>query len=82
MDSISLNESTEINEGVVLVEGEALPDLWLPGRLLHLYSYRGQYKVSRVSREFISLRRIEVQGNIFSDHTAQHVYEALLEVLF
>ena len=33
-----------------------------------------------VQRDFSSLRKIEVQGNIFADHRASAIFEALLEV--
>lgn len=65
---------------MVMVDEEKIPELWLPGRVLHLYSYRGQYRVQHVSREFPSLRRIEVQGHIFANHTSAAIFDALLEV--
>ena len=44
------------------VSDEAIADLWLPGRLIHIYSYHGQYHISEVDRNFPTLRRIEIQG--------------------
>jgi len=70
----------ETDEGEVVIE-EKIPELWLPGRLIHLYSYRGQYRVSAVAADFPSLRRIEVQGNMFNDHMSSDIFDALLEVL-
>ena len=62
-----------------IVPEERMPELWLPGRILHLYTYRGQYRISRVDRTYTSLRTIEVQGNMFSDHTSNDIFDALLE---
>ena len=62
-----------------IIPEERMPELWLPGRILHLYTYRGQYRISRVSRTYTSLRTIEVQGNMFSDHTSNDIFDALLE---
>jgi hypothetical protein len=60
--------------------GEWIPSLWLPGRVLHLYSHAGRYKAVKVSRALPTLRRIEIQGNIFTDHASQTIFDALLEV--
>jgi hypothetical protein len=64
----------------VLVSEEDLIQLWLPGRILHVYSQRGIYKISSVSRTFPHLRRIPVQGNIFRDHSSVAIFDGLLEV--
>lgn len=60
--------------------GEWIPSLWLPGRVLHLYSHAGRYKAAKVSRALPTLRKIEIQGNIFTDHASQTIFDALLEV--
>jgi hypothetical protein len=61
--------------------GEAgLWPLWLPGRVLHLYSYRGVYVAAEVPAAFPTLRRIEVQGHIFANHRSADTFDALLEV--
>ena len=62
-----------------IVPEEHMPELWLPGRILHLYTYRGQYRISRVDCTYTSLRTIEVQGNMFRDHTSNDIFDALLE---
>jgi hypothetical protein len=68
------------DEKLVLVDDDALIDLWLPGRIVHIYAYRGVYMASEVPRTFDSLRKIVVQGNIFTDHSSSAIYNALLEV--
>lgn len=73
------SSDVEDNDDVVIVEEETLPELWQAGRILHLYSYRGQYRRSRVTRDFETLRKIEIQGHIFSNHLGDNIYEALLE---
>ena len=69
---------------VAVVEDEErdewIPSLWLPGKIMHIYSHCGQYKVAKVPRTLLTLRKIEVQGNIFTDHLSQTIFDALLEV--
>jgi len=66
---------------IVEVEEDELPELWIPGRVLYIYSHRGQYKAALVDRRYPPLRRIEVQGNIFADHSGQSIFDGLLEVI-
>ena len=70
-----------INGGdcVVVHEHEVI-QLWLPGRIVHIFSRRGVYEASVVPRTFPDLRKIVVQGNIFRDHGSQSIFEALQEV--
>jgi pimeloyl-ACP methyl ester carboxylesterase len=56
-------------------------DLWLPGEVLHVYPWRGQWLSAVVSRTFPPLRHIEVQGHIFEDHRSHNIFNALLEAL-
>lgn len=60
---------------------DALVDLWIPGRILHIYAHCGQYKAMLVPRNFTSLRKIEVQGNIFNDHAGTSIINALHEII-
>lgn len=64
-----------------LVEEDKFPELWLPGQIMHIYSHCGQYKSMLVDRTFETLRRIEVQGNIFNDHASENIVNALREVI-
>jgi hypothetical protein len=79
-DPNRVKETGEDSSSEVFVPEEAIPELWLPGRILHLYTYRGQYRVAEVGPDFESLRRIEVQGNMFVDHTSNDIFDSLLEV--
>lgn len=54
--------------------------LWQPGKIIHIYSYSGVYLASEVKRTFPEIRRIEIQGNIFTDHSSEKIFEALKEV--
>lgn len=74
-----LQAAVEAEEEGVLVEEAALLELWLPGCLLHLYSYRGQYRPAYASRSLATLRRMEVQGHIFRNHLGDSYFDALLE---
>lgn len=77
-------DKDETGEAAVVVEdaerGEWIPSLWLPGRILHIYSHLGQYRLAKVPRSLPTLRKIEIQGNIFTDHVSQTIFDALLEV--
>ena len=64
----------------VVVEEEELAQLWLPGRVLHIYIHNGQCMAAEVSRNFPDLRTIVLQGNIFEDHRSEKILNALLEV--
>ena len=78
------DDRDECSDAAVVVEdaerGEWIPSLWLPGRILHIYSHLGQYRVAKVPRSLPTLRKIEIQGNIFTDHVSQTIFDALLEV--
>jgi len=64
----------------VMLEETPLPRMFLPGKIVHIYTHRGGYKAAFVPRAFRELRRISLAGNMLSDHTTQAYYEALLEV--
>ena len=70
----------EAPEAVILAEAP-LPRLFIPGRIVHLYSHRGVFKAAYVPRDFRELRRISLAGNMLSDHRCKNYYEALLETL-
>lgn len=65
---------------VMMVDEERLAQLWLPGRILHIYIHHGQCQAAEVSRNFPDLRTIVLQGNIFEDHRSERILNALLEV--
>eukprot|EP01035_Chromulina_nebulosa_P021317 gene21317-27619_t len=72
---------TEPNDDIVLVDVDEIMELWLPGRIMHIYSHRGQYKAMMVDRTFESLRKIQLQGNMFKDHSSESITNALHEVI-
>lgn len=72
--------TSSIDKATVIVEEEALTQLWIPGRIVHIYRHRGRYCASEVSRDFSELRTIAMQGNIFDDHRSEKIFNALLEV--
>ncbi|KAL9187576.1 hypothetical protein ACHAXT_001679 [Thalassiosira profunda] len=63
-----------------ILEEMPLPRMFIPGRIVHIYTHRGGYKAAFVPRKFRSLRRISMAGNMLSDHMAKSYYEGLLEV--
>lgn len=72
-------EGAEEEFVLVEAEGDALLDLWLPGRVLHLYAHYGQCNASIVSRSYPPLRSIQVQTTMFEDHRSRSIFDALLE---
>jgi len=54
--------SSSLAEALVIVDEEKIADLYIPGRILHIYSYKGQYKLCYVDKKFSTLRKIELQG--------------------
>lgn len=75
-------ESMEEEGGpsAVMLEETPLPRMYLPGKIVHVYTHRGGFKAAFVPRAFRELRSISLAGNMLSDHTTQAYYEALLEV--
>lgn len=60
-------------------EDNQLVSLFIPGKIIHIYFYRGQYRASEVSCNFPSLRRIDLQGNMLDDHRGNNIMNSLLE---
>jgi len=63
-----------------ILEELPLPRMFIPGRIVHVYTHQGGYKAAFVPRKFRSLRRISMAGNMLSDHMTKSYYEGLLEV--
>lgn len=57
-----------------------LPRMFIPGKIVHMYTHRGGFKAAYVPRKFRQLRRISLAGNMLSDHMSKAYYEGLLEV--
>lgn len=72
--------SSDWNNSLVIVAEEKIADLWVPGRIAHIYSHCGRYHAKIVKRDMPTLRQIEVQGNMLMDHTADSIFNALIEV--
>jgi len=75
---------SEIGEGddpsTVVLDETPLPRMFLPGKIIHIYTHRGGYKAAFVPRTFRDLRKISMAGNMLSDHTSKEYFEALSEV--
>lgn len=63
----------------VILEETPLPRMFIPGKIVHIYTHNGGYKAAFVPRSFRELRRISLAGNMLSDHASNSYYEALLE---
>eukprot|EP00547_Thalassionema_nitzschioides_P008274 CAMPEP_0194226710 /NCGR_PEP_ID=MMETSP0156-20130528/42393_1 /TAXON_ID=33649 /ORGANISM="Thalassionema nitzschioides, Strain L26-B" /LENGTH=1124 /DNA_ID=CAMNT_0038959155 /DNA_START=54 /DNA_END=3424 /DNA_ORIENTATION=- len=76
--------NSELEEGddpsTVVLDETPLPRMFLPGKIVHLYTHRGGYKAAFVPRTFRELRKVSMAGNMLSDHTSKEYFEALSEV--
>jgi len=64
----------------VMLEEAPLPRMFIPGKIVHIYTHRGGYKATYVPRNFRELRRVSLAGNMLVDHMSRSYYDALLEV--
>jgi len=76
----STTPSTNNSSPAVLLDETPLPRMFIPGKIVHIYTHRGGYKATYVPRAFRPLRRISLASNLLNDHTSRWYYEALLEV--
>mmetsp|Transcript_22267 Transcript_22267/g.55140 ORF Transcript_22267/g.55140 Transcript_22267/m.55140 type:complete len:1218 (-) Transcript_22267:241-3894(-) len=76
----SMEEDEEPDVTAVVLDESPLPKMFLPGKVVHIYSHRGVYKAAYVPRTFTELRRISMAGNMLSNHTTKSYFESLLEV--
>lgn len=66
--------------GAVVLEEIPLPRMFVPGKIVHIYSHRGVFRAAYVPKDFRELRRLSLAGNMLTDHCVASYYEALLEV--
>jgi len=64
----------------IFADEMVLPELFIPGNIIHIYSQRGLYKACYVPQTFPDLRRISMVGNMVEDHGSGSYYAALCEV--
>ena len=86
-ETLQVNEdenppNVDCNEipGTVFLEEVPLPQMFIPGKIIHLYSHRGVFRAAFVPRAFRDLRRISLAGNMLSDHKTKSYFDALTEV--
>ena len=65
---------------VEIIAETALPKIYIPGSIHHIYVENGCYKIVEVPRKFRELRRFSMSANMIQDHTCKSYYKALLEV--
>eukprot|EP00804_Cyclotella_cryptica_P019976 CCRYP_007888-RA/>CCRYP_007888-RA protein AED:0.10 eAED:0.10 QI:1726/0.75/0.77/1/0.87/0.77/9/2621/956 len=71
---------SSIDSSPHVLEEFPLPRMFIPGKIVHIYTNCGGYKAAYVPRKFKSLRRISMAGNCLTDHMSKSYYESLLEV--
>ncbi|KAJ1452198.1 hypothetical protein M885DRAFT_620160 [Pelagophyceae sp. CCMP2097] len=59
---------------------DALPELFVPGRVVLLYSWRGVYEAAVVAPDCQDLAEIAVSANMIADHSIQAYLDAVTEV--
>lgn len=59
-DDIFFNEHGDSDRAVIIGD-TVVAKLHVPGRVFHIYSHRGVYRISEVPKTFPSLNRIEIQ---------------------
>lgn len=72
--------SDDVDPGAILLDEIPLPRMYIPGKIVHIYTHRGVYRAAYVPRSFREIRRISLAGNMLSDHKCKAYYDALLEV--
>jgi hypothetical protein len=80
LDQSDVKLDSGIFEQPQILEEMPLPRMFIPGKIVHIYTHRGGYKAAYVPRKFGQLRRISLAGNMLSDHMANRYYSSLLEV--
>lgn len=73
-------EEVDDQSAAVMLDETPLPRMFLPGKIVHIYTHRGGYRAAFVPRTFRELRRISMAGNMLNDHTCKEYFEALKEV--
>lgn len=73
-------QPSEADSTPQILEEFPLPRMFVPGKIVHIYTHRGSYKAAFVPRKFKSLRRISMAGNCLTDHMSRSYYESMLEV--
>lgn len=72
-------KTAEDSSNAIVLEETQLPRMFIPGKIVHIYTHRGAYKAALVPKAFRELRRISLAGSMLNDHMSKHYYEALLE---
>lgn len=78
--AMAFEVASDQSKEAVVVEEMPLPNMYLAGKIVHIYSHRGVYKAGYVPRDFRFLRKISLAGNMITDHKTKHYYDALLEI--
>jgi len=74
------DDDETLNDQAIFVDDMVLPEQFIPGHIIHIYSQRGVYKACHVPQTFPDLRQISMVGNMVEDHGSGRYFTALLEV--
>ena len=67
-------------ESYDLTDSIDLPELFVPGAVVHLYRWRGTHRAARIDRKHAVLSDVVVSAAMLSDHGMRPYFEALGEV--
>jgi len=67
-------------ESYDLTDSMDLPELFVPGAVVHLYRWRGTHRAARIDRKHTVLSDVVVSAAMLSDHGMRPYFEALGEV--
>ncbi len=67
------------SSAAVMLAETPLPRMFVPGKIVHIFTHRGVFKAAIVPRAFRELRRITLAGSMLNDHMSKSYYEGLLE---
>ena len=67
-------------ESYDLTDSIDLPELYVPGAVVHLYRWRGTHRAARIDRKHAVLSDVVVSAAMLSDHGMRPYFEALGEV--
>jgi Lipase (class 3) len=64
LDELEIAEDESAH--AVVLDETALPQMFVPGKIVHIYSWRGTYRATLVNKSFRALGKISLAGNMVS----------------
>jgi len=61
-------------------DDNTIPHFVIPGRVVHIYRWRGTFRAATVNHKWIGLRRIETNSNTVEHHKLSSIMDSIREV--